>query len=223
MNPRALRRSACMLVVTVLQWGVSGAVAASSSDAAASDGEAGIVVEGTGACGTDISARIVERTEGEHQGTSDLFVSGDFDGNGIRDEAFFVKDGRAYVLCVHMNDGRDRIPLSDLLRIINTGIRKHPPGVYVDACTRGVGSGCRSATRLSKSSWIRKHWCSSRTRALPVSCIGATVDFIRCGCPTDPSASKARSGRPGLRRGPAAIQAMEHERGKWCASRLRTP
>lgn len=133
-----------MLVVTVLQWGVSGAAVASSSDAAAGDGEAGIVVEGTGACGTDVSAGIVERTEGEHQGTSDLFVSGDFDGNGIRDEAFFVKDGRAYVLCVHMNDGRDRILLSDLLRIINTGIRKSPPGVYVDACTRGVGSGCRS-------------------------------------------------------------------------------
>ena len=222
MNPRALRRSACMLVVTVLQWGVSGAAVASSSDAAAGDGEAGIVVEGTGACGTDVSAGIVERTEGEHQGTSDLFVSGDFDGNGIRDEAFFVKDGRAYVLCVHMNDGRDRILLSDLLRIINTGIRKSPPGVYVDACTRGVGSGCRSdqtvEVELDTEALVLFTYESAA-----VSCIGATVDFVRCGCPTDPSASKARPGRPGLRRGPAAIQAMEHERGKWCASRLRTP
>ena len=133
-----------MLVVAALQWGVSGAVVIPSSGGAASDGETRGVVEGTGACVTDVSARIVERTEGEHQGTSDLFVSGDFDGNGIRDEAFFVKDGRAYALCVHMNDGRERIPLANLPRIINTGIRESPPGVYVDACTRGVGSGCRS-------------------------------------------------------------------------------
>lgn len=133
-----------MLVVAVLQWGVSGAVVVPSSDAAASDGETGEVVEGTGACGADVSARVVERAEGEHEGTSDLFVSGDFDGNGIRDDAFFVKDGRAYVPCVHMNGGRERIPLDVLPRITTMGIRKSPPGVYVDACTRGVGSGCRS-------------------------------------------------------------------------------
>ena len=110
----------------------------------ASDGATGVAVEGTDACGTDVSASIMERTEGEHQGTSDLFVGGDFDGNGVRDEAFFVKDDRAYALCIHMNDGRERIPLAALQRIINTGIRKSPPGLYVDACTRGVGSGCRS-------------------------------------------------------------------------------
>ena len=51
----------------------------------------------------EFSKRVTERTVGEHQGTQDLIVTGDFDGNGEPDRAFFAEiDGRIpLVVCLH--------------------------------------------------------------------------------------------------------------------------
>ncbi len=71
----------------------------------------------------EFSKRVAERTVGEHQGTRDLLVTGDFDGNGEPDRAFFVtNDGRtSLVVCFHGQAGA--IKISENSGVTNLGIR----------------------------------------------------------------------------------------------------
>ena len=91
----------------------------------------------------EFSKRVTERTVGEHQGTQDLLVTGDFDGNGEPDRAFFAEiDGRIpLVVCLH---GQARaIKVTEVSSVTNLGIRLADPGVYDNPCVRGIGPDCR--------------------------------------------------------------------------------
>ncbi len=96
----------------------------------------------------EFSKRVTERTVGEHQGTQDLIVTGDFDGNGESDRAFFVTndDRTLLVICLH---GHARaFKVTDVSSVENLGIRLAGPGVYDHACAKGFGSGCRPGEKL---------------------------------------------------------------------------
>ena len=94
------------------------------------------------------SNRVTERFAGEHKGTQDLLVTGDFDGNGEPDRAFFAEiDGRiSLVVCLH---GHDRaFQLTEVSSVVNLGIQPADPGVYDHLCVRGVGPDCRPGEKL---------------------------------------------------------------------------
>ena len=96
----------------------------------------------------EFSKRVAERIVGEHQGTQDLLVTGDFDGNGEPDRAFFVINGdrTSLVVCLH---GQARaFEAAEVYSIENTGIRLAAPGVYDSACAKGIGPDCRSGEKL---------------------------------------------------------------------------
>ena len=92
----------------------------------------------------EFSKRVAERTVGEHQGTRDLLVIGDFDGNGEPDRAFFAEiDGKiSLVVCLHGQAGATKV--TDISSgITNLGIRLADPGAYDHACVDGHGPDCR--------------------------------------------------------------------------------
>lgn len=102
------------------------------------------------ACTEYAASRVTERTASDVQSHQDMFTvdqdlraTGDFDGDGRLDEAFFSqKDGR-YSLIVCLEDGQPSIKIWDLSGIGGHGIRKAPPGVYQAACALGYGPPCR--------------------------------------------------------------------------------
>ena len=90
-------------------------------------------------CAEFSTKRVAERTVGEHQGTRDLLVTGDFDGNGGPDHAFFARidDGISLVACLHGH--AEAIKVTDISTdvsygVTNLGIRLAGPGVYDHAC-----------------------------------------------------------------------------------------
>jgi len=101
----------------------------------------------------EFSKRVAERTVGEHQGTQDLLVTGDFDGNGGLDRAFFARidDRISLFVCFH---GQARaIKVTDISTdmsygVTNLGIRRVDPGVYDHPCLEGMGPGCRPGEKL---------------------------------------------------------------------------
>lgn len=96
----------------------------------------------------EFSKRVAERTVGEHQGTRDLLVTGDFDGNGGPDRAFFAwnDDRISLVVCLH---GHARaFKLTEVSSVVGLGIQPADPGVYDHLCVRGVGPDCRPGEKL---------------------------------------------------------------------------
>ncbi len=97
----------------------------------------------------EFSKRVAERTVGEHKGTQDLIVIGDFDGNGEPDRAFFAEiDGRfPLVVCLHGQAGAIEVTKGSS-GVTNAGIRLADPGVYDEACTKGYGPDCRPGQKV---------------------------------------------------------------------------
>ena len=102
------------------------------------------------ACGGYLENRVAQRIREDelaHQMMfttgQDLSASGDFDGDGRLDEAFFTGSTGRYLLVVCLDDGKRAVKLATLQRIIGFGIRTAPPGVYVAACAHGYGNPCR--------------------------------------------------------------------------------
>ena len=92
--------------------------------------------------------RVAERTAGEHQGTRDLLVAADFDGDGESDRAFFVTndDKTSLFICLHGRAGAFEV--AQVHSIANAGIRLAGPGVYDSACAKGIGPDCRPGEKL---------------------------------------------------------------------------
>ena len=101
----------------------------------------------------EFQKRVAERTVGEHQGTRDLLVTGDFDGNGGPDHAFFaiIGDRISLVVCLH---GHARaFKLTEVSTdvsygLTNMGIRLADPGAYDHPCIEGMGPGCPPGEKL---------------------------------------------------------------------------
>ncbi|MGI9251165.1 MAG: hypothetical protein ACR2PR_08205 [Pseudohongiellaceae bacterium] len=68
-----------------------------------------------------------------------LLVEGDFDGNGVLDEAFYVvnQGGNNYALVVFMNNGAQTFELKQLESLVEKGIVLAKPDVYSSACCVG--------------------------------------------------------------------------------------
>lgn len=96
---------------------------------------AGVVWSWGGQYSTDELVRVTERTTGEHAGTEDLCATGDFDGDGLPDEAYFAKSNGEYQLVISMSG--EPVPVlvdigSDV--ISRTGVKTQPPGKYTAYC-----------------------------------------------------------------------------------------
>ena len=98
----------------------------------------------------EFSKRVAERTAGEHQGTQDLIVTGDFDGNGEPDLAFFAEiDGRfPLFVCLHGQAGAIQVTKGSS-SLTSLGIRLAGPGEYEHACVGGIGPDCRPGQKVS--------------------------------------------------------------------------
>ncbi len=96
----------------------------------------------------EFSKRVTERTVGEHKGTQDLIVTGDFDGNGEPDRAFFARIDRriSLVVCLHGQARAHKV--TDVSSVANVGIRLADPGVYDNPCVRGIGPDCRPGEKV---------------------------------------------------------------------------
>ena len=97
----------------------------------------------------EFSKRVTERTVGEHQGTQDLFIIGDFDGNGEPDRAFFAEiDGKfPLVVCLHGQARAIKVNKGSS-SVMSLGIRLADPGVYDHACVEGFGPDCRPGQKV---------------------------------------------------------------------------
>ena len=97
----------------------------------------------------EFSKRVAERTVGEHQGTQDLLVIGDFDGNGEPDRAFFAEiDGRfPLFVCLHGQAGAIQVTKGSS-SLTSLGIRLADPGEYEHACVGGIGPDCRPGQKV---------------------------------------------------------------------------
>ena len=88
--------------------------------------------------------RITERTAGLLKGTADLSATGDFDGDGRIDEAFFIRRAGSFSLVVCLDGGNRLVRLVDDIRsMVDRGTRTALPGRYPALCSRGVGPPCR--------------------------------------------------------------------------------
>ena len=85
--------------------------------------------------------RVFARTTGEHAGEDDLSASGDFDGDGALDVAFFMRVGDGYALAVSLG-WADLVHLEEVDSIARLGIATAPPGTYIAACAKGYGDDC---------------------------------------------------------------------------------
>ena len=106
---------------------------------------AGISLPSTLTCIEGAARKVEKRPDGdlsEFRGDRDLSSSGDFDGDGEMDEAFFVEhEGKIFLLaCLDRNPEPFR--LAGLSGVGNYGIWTASPRVHVAACARGYGSGC---------------------------------------------------------------------------------
>ena len=80
--------------------------------------------------------RIVERpTAGEHAGTEHMSTQGDFNGDGLLDEAYFVQTKGLYALVVALS-GVDELTILDdeMVSLAREGISTLPPGKYTAYC-----------------------------------------------------------------------------------------
>ena len=83
----------------------------------------------------DQMTRVAERTTGYYAGTKDMAAKGDFDGDGVEDEAYYVRTGKTYALILQRSGAEAPVFLySDLPSIVNEGVRALPPGKYVAHC-----------------------------------------------------------------------------------------
>ena len=90
-----------------------------------------------GQAGTDELTRVTERTTGEHAGTEDLSATGDFDGDGLPDEAYFAESNGKYYLVISLSG--EPAPVLKNLRATSlnvTGVGAQPPGKYTAYCAR---------------------------------------------------------------------------------------
>ena len=94
------------------------------------------------------SKRVTERIAGEHKGTQDLLVIGDFDGNGEPDRAFFVNWPAIKPLVICLHGQRRTHKVTDVSSVANLGIRPAGPGVYDHACVKGIGPDCRPGQKV---------------------------------------------------------------------------
>ena len=79
--------------------------------------------------------RVNERTTGDYAGTKDMAAKGDFDGDGVEDEAYYVRTGKTYALILQRSGAEAPVFLySDLPSIVNEGVRALPPGKYTAYC-----------------------------------------------------------------------------------------
>ena len=103
------------------------------------------------ACGEYTTGRVTERTASDRQShhefftaDQDLLATGDFDGDGRVDKAFFTRTGGAYAVVACLDDGRQAVRIRDLSSVTGYGITTAPPGIYLGACALGYGrSPCR--------------------------------------------------------------------------------
>ena len=83
----------------------------------------------------DQMIRVAERATGYYAGTKDISAKGDFDGDGVEDEAYYVRTGKTYALILQRSGAEAPVFLySDLPSIVNEGVRALPPGKYVAHC-----------------------------------------------------------------------------------------
>lgn len=87
------------------------------------------------------NVRVFARTTGEHAGEEDMSASGDFNGDGALDMAFFVRVSEGYGLAVAL-DATDLVQIAELDSIARMGIANAPPGTYIAACAKGYGDDC---------------------------------------------------------------------------------
>ena len=84
---------------------------------------------------TDELTRVTERTTGEHAGAEDLSATGDFDGDGLPDEAYFAESNGKYYLVISLS-GEQAPALKDLraTSLDVVGVSTKPPGKYTAHC-----------------------------------------------------------------------------------------
>ena len=88
-----------------------------------------------GQSSTNELTRVTERPTGEHAGTEDLSATGDFDGDGLPDEAYFAESSGKYYLVISLSG--EQAPVLEGLRTTSlniTGVSKQPPGKYTAHC-----------------------------------------------------------------------------------------
>ena len=110
----------------------------------------GCLVPWGGQSGAGDLIRVTARTTGEHAGTADMSATGDFDGDGSPDEAYFAESNGKYLLVISLSG--QRAPVLRERRagtLATTGVRTQPPGRYAAYCAarfaRG-GSDCSEGT-----------------------------------------------------------------------------
>ncbi|MGI9251167.1 MAG: hypothetical protein ACR2PR_08215 [Pseudohongiellaceae bacterium] len=70
-----------------------------------------------------------------------LLVEGDFDGNGVQDQAFYVAyENKRYALVVFMNNGAQTFELTQTRTLLDEGVELVTPGVYEAWCAH---DGCQ--------------------------------------------------------------------------------
>ena len=80
--------------------------------------------------------RVTERpTTGEYAGTEDMSTQGDFNGDGLLDEAYFVRTNDTYALVLALS-GVDELTILDpeMVTLARSGISTLPPGKYTAYC-----------------------------------------------------------------------------------------
>ena len=83
----------------------------------------------------DELARVTERTIGDHIGPEDLSATGDFDGDGLPDEAYFVRARGTYLLVLDRSGAEAPMFLdAELTSVSRIGVRTMPPGKYTAFC-----------------------------------------------------------------------------------------
>ena len=95
--------------------------------------------------------RVAERTSDFDllKGAGHLSATGDFDGDGRIDEAFFVRRGRGFSLVVCLDGGKRLVRLLDNIRtMVDTGVRTARPGPYPHLCAGSVGPPCQEGDLL---------------------------------------------------------------------------
>ena len=100
---------------------------------------------GSWACDGVAAHRLKERAPGAPRGSADLIATGDFDGDGTVDKAFFLERTGALPLVACLDGGTRLSTILDLGGIgalANYGIRTVPRGTRPAPCAGGEGPGC---------------------------------------------------------------------------------
>lgn len=70
-----------------------------------------------------------------------MVASGDFNGDGALDTAYFVRAADGYALAVALA-GANPMLVWEVGSIANMGVRNAPPRKYIAACAKGHGDDC---------------------------------------------------------------------------------